>query len=110
MGGELWGVMMGFSSNNSYYKCIYMVSGRFFSPKKLNRQMRCWGGLRHSSRQQWYGVNLSASTLTPDVGVTLMPLLRAPSAHRQWYGPKPPAAMVGGKHDVSGETEGCERM
>ena len=29
----------------------------------------------------------------------------ASSGHRRWYGPKPPAAMVSGKRDVSCETE-----
>jgi hypothetical protein len=29
----------------------------------------------------------------------------ASSGHRQWYGLKPPAAMVSRKHDVSGETD-----
>jgi len=32
-------------------------------------------------------------------------LARASSDHRQWYGLKPPAAMVSRKRDVSGETE-----
>jgi hypothetical protein len=45
-----------------------------------------------------------ASSL-PDVGVTTLRLLVASSVHRRWYGPKPPAAMVSGKRDVSGETE-----
>jgi hypothetical protein len=40
-----------------------------------------------------------------DVGVTTLRLLGASSVHRRWYGPKPPATMVSGKRDVSGETE-----
>ncbi len=67
--------------------------------------MRCWGGVRHSSRHQWYGTKPSAGIIAHGVGVTPMCLLGASSAHRRWYGPKPPAAMVGGKCDVSGETE-----
>ena len=34
-----------------------------------------------------------------------MGLLGTSSVHRRWYGPKPPAAMISGKRDVSGETE-----
>ena len=67
--------------------------------------MRCWGGVRHSSRHQWYGTKPSAVIIAHGVGVTPMRLLGASSAQRRWYGPKPPAAMVGGKCDVSGETE-----
>jgi hypothetical protein len=33
----------------------------------------------------------------------------ASSGHRRWYGPKPPAAMVSGKPDVSCETEAKRR-
>jgi len=40
-----------------------------------------------------------------DVGVMTLRLLGASSVHRQWYGPKLPAAMVSKKRDVSGETE-----
>jgi hypothetical protein len=82
-----------------------MVSGQFFLPNKSNRQMRCWGGVRHSSRHQWHGAKLSADIIAHGVGVTTLPLLGASSAHRRWYGPNPPAAMVGRKRDVSGETE-----
>ena len=34
-----------------------------------------------------------------------MGLLGVSLVHRQWYGPKLPAAMIREKRDVSGETE-----
>ena len=99
------GGFLGWEEGLVAVKCIFMVLGRFFLPKKSNRQMRCWGGVRHSSRHQWHGTKPSAGIIAHGVGVTPMRLLVASSDHRRWYGPKPPAAMVGGNRDVSGETE-----
>ncbi len=96
---------MGWEEGLVAIKCIFMVWGQFFIPKKSNRQMHCWGGVRHSSRHRWYGTKPRAGIIAHGVGVTPMRLLVASSDHRRWYGPKPPAVMVGGKHDVSDETE-----
>ena len=61
--------------------------------------------MRHSSCYRWYGTKLSAGIIAHGVGVTTMCLLGELLAHRRWYEPKPPAAMISGKRDVSGETE-----
>ncbi len=65
--------------------------------------------MTNSSRHQWYDTNPSVGIITHGVGVTTLRLHGVSSVHRQWYGPKPPATMVSGKRDVSGETEAKTR-
>jgi len=90
-------------------KRIVMVSCRIFSRRKQNHQIRRWGGMSNSSRHRWYGTTPSADIIAHGVGVTTMRLLGASLVHRRWWGPKPPAAMISGKRDVSGETENENR-
>ena len=96
---------MGWEEGLVAVKCIVMISCRIFSRKKQNHQIRRWGGMSNSSRHRWYGTKPSAGIIAHGVGVTTMCLLGALLAHRRWYEPKPPVAMICGKRDVSGETE-----
>ncbi len=91
---------------------IHIISGHmWFDPltKKTFKRMVC----------RWYNIlggfgvettNPTAPIIPPNVEVMTMHLLGASSGHRQWYGPKLPATMISGKHDVSYETAAKKRV
>ncbi len=89
---------MGWEEGLVAVKCIFMVLGRFFLPKNPTDKCVVGGGCATARTTDGMAQN-QARASSP------MRLLVALLDHRQWYGAKPPAAMVGGKCDVSGETE-----